>query len=135
MTLIDPNAEAYYIGLMNAAGYRDKDLKKPIIGIVNSWNDVNPGHKPLKELAQYVKEGVWAAGGAPAEFTVPAPCDGMAQLRGMQYVLASRDLIAGSIETMVRPTILTVSSFCVPVIRLSLQCSWQPLPLTCRASF
>lgn len=102
MTLIDPNAEAYYIGLMNAAGYRDKDLKKPIIGIVNSWNDVNPGHKPLKELAQYVKEGVWAAGGAPAEFTVPAPCDGMAQLRGMQYVLASRDLIAGSIETMVR---------------------------------
>lgn len=60
MTLIDPNAEAYYIGLMNAAGYRDKDLKKPIIGIVNSWNDVNPGHKPLKELAQYVKEGVWA---------------------------------------------------------------------------
>ena len=46
MTLIDPNAEAYYIGLMNAAGYRDKDLKKPIIGIVNSWNDVNPGHKP-----------------------------------------------------------------------------------------
>ena len=102
MTLIDPNAEAYYIGLMNAAGYRDKDLKKPTIGIVNSWNDVNPGHKPLKELAQYVKEGVWAAGGAPAEFTVPAPCDGMAQLRGMQYVLASRDLIAGSIETMVR---------------------------------
>lgn len=102
MTLIDPHAEAYYIGLMNAAGYRDKDLKKPIIAIVNSWNDVNPGHKPLKELAQYVKEGVWAAGGAPAEFTVPAPCDGMAQLRGMQYVLASRDLIAGSIETMVR---------------------------------
>lgn len=48
MTLIDPNAEAYYIGLMNAAGYHDKDLKKPIIGIVNSWNDVNPGHKPLK---------------------------------------------------------------------------------------
>ena len=48
MTLIDPNAEAYYIGLMNAAGYRDKDLKKPTIGIVNSWNDVNPGHKPRR---------------------------------------------------------------------------------------
>ena len=102
MSHIDPNAEAYYVGLMNACGYRDKDLHKPIIGIVNSWNEVNPGHKPLKELAQYVKEGVWAAGGAPAEFNVPAPCDGMAQLRGMQYVLPSRDLIAGSIETMVR---------------------------------
>ena len=96
----DANAQAYYIGLMHAAGYRSQDLDKPIIGIVNSWNDVNPGHKPLKELAQYVKEGVWAAGGAPAEFCVPAPCDGMAQLRGMQYVLASRDLIAGSIEAM-----------------------------------
>lgn len=102
MSHINPNAEAYYVGLMNACGYRDKDLHKPIIGIVNSWNEVNPGHKPLKELAQYVKEGVWAAGGAPAEFNVPAPCDGMAQLRGMQYVLPSRDLIAGSIETMVR---------------------------------
>lgn len=102
MSHIDPNAEAYYVGLMNACGYRDKDLHKPIIGIVNSWNEVNAGHKPLKELAQYVKEGVWAAGGAPAEFNVPAPCDGMAQLRGMQYVLPSRDLIAGSIETMVR---------------------------------
>ncbi len=102
MAHIDPNAEAYYVGLMNSVGYRDKDLEKPIIGIVNSWNDVNPGHKPLKELAQYVKEGVWAAGGAPAEFCVPAPCDGMAQLRGMQSVLPSRDLIAGSIECMVR---------------------------------
>lgn len=65
MSHIDPNAEAYYVGLMNACGYRDKDLKKPVIGIVNSWNDVNPGHKALKELVQYVKEGVWAAGGAP----------------------------------------------------------------------
>ncbi len=102
MAHIDPNAEAYYVGLMNSVGYRDKDLKKPIIGIVNSWNDVNPGHKPLKDLAQYVKEGVWAAGGAPAEFCVPAPCDGMAQLRGMQSVLPSRDLIAGSIESMAR---------------------------------
>ena len=102
MAHIDPNAEAYYVGLMNSVGYRDKDLKKPIIGIVNSWNDVNPGHKPLKDLAQYVKEGVWAAGGTPAEFCVPAPCDGMAQLRGMQSVLPTRDLIAGSIECMAR---------------------------------
>jgi dihydroxy-acid dehydratase len=98
----DSMADAYYIGLMGATGYREKDLKKPIIGIVNSWNDVNPGHKPFKELVTYVKEGVWAAGGAPAEFTVPAPCDGMAQLIGMQYILPQRDLIAASIESMAR---------------------------------
>ena len=75
MAHLDKNAEAYYVGLMNASGYRNKDLKKPIIGVVNSWNDVNPGHKPLRELAQYVKEGICAAGGTPAEFCVPAPCD------------------------------------------------------------
>lgn len=98
----DNIAEGYYEGLMNAAGYRDEDLKKPVIGVVNSWNDVNPGHKPFKELVTYVKEGIWAAGGAPAEFGVPAPCDGMAQLRGMQYVLPQRDLIAASIEAMAK---------------------------------
>ena len=98
--LRDNIADGYYEGLMNAAGYRNKDLKKPVIGVVNSWNDVNPGHKPFKELVDYVKEGIWAAGGAPAEFGVPAPCDGMAQLRGMQYVLPQRDLIAASVEAM-----------------------------------
>ena len=95
--------EAYYIGLMGSVGYRKKDISgKPVIGVVNSWNDMNPGHKPLRELAGYVKEGVWAAGGAPAEFCVPAPCDGMAQGEGMHYVLPQRDLIAASIETMVQ---------------------------------
>lgn len=95
--------EAYFIGLMGSVGYRKKDIsEKPIIGIVNSWNDVNPGHKPLREIAGYVKDGVWAAGGTPAEFGVPGPCDGMAQGEGMHYVLPQRDLIAASIETMVQ---------------------------------
>ena len=93
--------EGYYVGLMNACGYRTKDLAKPVIGIVNSFTDVNPGHRAFKELVGYVKEGVWAAGGAPAEFNVPAPCDGMAQGQGMHYILPQRDLIAGSIEAMV----------------------------------
>lgn len=93
--------EAYYIGLMNSVGYRSKDMENPVIGIVNSWNDVNPGHKPLMQLAAYVKEGVWKAGGTPAEFNVPAPCDGMAQGKGMHYILPQRDLIASSIEAMV----------------------------------
>ena len=93
--------EAYYIGLMGSCGYRRKDLRNPVIGIVNSWNDVNPGHKPLKELVNYVKEGIWASGGTPAEFNVPAPCDGMAQGGGMHYILPQRDLIAASAEAMV----------------------------------
>ncbi len=99
---MNESTNAYYVGLMGAAGYRRKDLKKKVIGIVNSWNDVNPGHKPFRELVQYVKEGVWAAGGTPAEFCVPAPCDGMAQLIGMQYVLPQRDLIAASAEAMAK---------------------------------
>jgi dihydroxy-acid dehydratase len=93
--------EAYYRGLMHSVGYRRSDLDKPQIAVVNSWTEVNPGHQPLRELAQRVKEGIWAAGGCPSEFGVPAPCDGMAQGAGMHYILPQRDLIAGSIEAMV----------------------------------
>ena len=94
--------EAYYRGLMHAVGYRRSDLDKPQIAVVNSWTDVNPGHQPLKELGQRVKEGIWAAGGSPGEVMVPAPCDGMAQGPGMHYILPQRDLIAASVEAMVR---------------------------------
>ncbi|MBW1695393.1 MAG: dihydroxy-acid dehydratase [Deltaproteobacteria bacterium] len=94
--------EAYYRGLMHAVGFRSKDLDKPQIAVVNSWTDVNPGHQPLKALSDRVKEGIWAAGGCPAEFNVPAPCDGMAQGPGMHYILPQRDLIAASIEAMAR---------------------------------
>lgn len=94
--------EAYYVGLMNACGFRTQDLERPVIGIVNSYTDVNPGHKPLRELAQAVREGILLAGATPAEFNIPAPCDGMAQGGGMHYILPQRDLIAGSIESMVR---------------------------------
>ena len=99
---IDDRTQAYYVGLMHACGYSEKDLRHPVIGIVNSFTDANPGHKPLRELAQYVKDGVWAAGGTPAEFCVPAPCDGMAQGLGMHYILPERDLIAGAAEGMAR---------------------------------
>lgn len=98
----DEQTQGYYVGLMQACGYCDEDLRKPVIGIVNSYTDANPGHKPLRELARYVSEGVWAGGGTPAEFNVPAPCDGMAQGAGMHYILPSRDLIAGAAESMVR---------------------------------
>ena len=94
--------EAYYRGLMHSAGYRSKDLDKPMVAVVNSWTDVNPGHLPFKYLVDRVKEGIWAAGGTPGEFNVPAPCDGIAQGAGMHYILPQRDLIAGSIEAMVK---------------------------------
>lgn len=99
---INTITEAYYSGLMSSCGFRRKDIDKPIIGIVNSWTDVNPGHEPLAKLAGHVREGIWSNGGAPAEFNVPAPCDGMAQGSGMHYVLVQRDLIASSIESMVK---------------------------------
>jgi len=94
--------EAYYRGLMHSVGYRSKDLEKPLIAVVNSWTEVNPGHLPLKYLAERVKEGIWAAGGTPGEFNVPAPCDGIAQGPGMYYILRQRDLIASSVEAMVK---------------------------------
>ncbi len=94
--------DAYYTGLMGASGYGCEELKNPVIGIVNSWTEANPGHKPLQELAAYVKEGIWSAGGTPVEFNVPAPCDGIAQGSGMYFVLPQRDLIAASIEAMVK---------------------------------
>lgn len=93
--------EAYCRALMHASGYRDEDLDKPLIAVVNSWTEVNPGHKHLRQLAEVVKEGIRAAGGAPGEFNVPAPCDGIAQGAGMHYVLPQRDLIAASVEAMI----------------------------------
>jgi dihydroxy-acid dehydratase len=83
-------------------GYTRDDLKKPLIGIVNSFNEIIPGHIHLRDLAQAAKLGVAAAGGTPVEFPVIGICDGIAMNHdGMKYPLASRELIADSIETMV----------------------------------
>jgi dihydroxy-acid dehydratase len=94
--------EAYYRGLMHSVGYRRVDIEKPQIAVVNSWTEVNPGHLPLRDLGNRVKEGIWAGGGSPGEFNVPAPCDGMAQGPGQRYILPQRDLICASIEAMVK---------------------------------
>ena len=99
--LFDGLHGAYPRALYRAMGYQDDDFKKPLIGIVNSWNEVNPGHFHLRQLAEWVKQGVWEAGGMPAEFNTVAPCDGIAQGRGMHYILPLRDVIAASIELMV----------------------------------
>ncbi|MBI4833043.1 MAG: dihydroxy-acid dehydratase, partial [Candidatus Lindowbacteria bacterium] len=92
--------DTYRRALYKAAGYSDEDLKKPLIAVANSWSEMNPGHRHLRETAERVKEGIWEAGGMPAEFNTIGPCDGIAQGRGMRYVLPSRDVVAASIELM-----------------------------------
>ncbi len=88
--------------LFKAMGYTDEQLKKPLVGIVNSFNEIIPGHIHLNQIARAVKDGVLAAGGTPIEFNTIGICDGIAMgHEGMKYSLASRELIADSIESMV----------------------------------
>lgn len=85
-----------------SAGACYEDLDRPIIAVVNTWNDIVPGHAPLRELAEHVKRGIFQAGGTPLEFNTIAICDGITQGHcGMNYVLPSRELIADSVETMI----------------------------------
>ena len=93
-------AGAYPRSLYRAMGFGDADFERPLIGIANSWSEVNPGHYHLRQLAEWVKEGVRQAGGMPVEFNTVAPCDGIAQGRGMHYILPTRDAIAASVELM-----------------------------------
>lgn len=91
---------AYPRALYRAMGFGDDDFNKPLIGIANSWSETNPGHIHLRQLAAWVKEGVHEAGGMAVEFNVAAPCDGVAQGRGMHYILPLRDIVAASVELM-----------------------------------
>jgi dihydroxy-acid dehydratase len=87
--------------LCKAMGYTDDELKRPIIGIANSANEVIPGHKHLHEIAEAVKAGIMMAGGTPMEFSTIGVCDGIAMgHEGMKYSLISRELIADSVEIM-----------------------------------
>ena len=87
--------------LFHANGFGPEDLKKPLIGICNAFNEVVPGHIHLREIAEAAKLGVAAAGGTPIEFPAIGVCDGIAMGHtGIKYSLASRELIADSIEAM-----------------------------------
>jgi dihydroxy-acid dehydratase len=86
-----------------ACGWTFDDLEKPIIAIANSWNEFNHGHMPQRELAERIKEGVRSAGGLPLEFNTIAPCDALAQgTESMKYILPNREIIADSVEGMLR---------------------------------
>lgn len=87
--------------LFHAMGYSNEDLSKPLIGVVNAFNEIIPGHIHLREIAQAVKLGVAAAGGTPIEFPAIGVCDGIAMGHdGMKFSLSSRELICDSIEAV-----------------------------------
>jgi len=87
--------------LLNALGFVSEELDRPMIGVVNSFNEIVPGHMHLNEITDCVKAGIRLAGGTPVEFPCIAVCDGIAMNHsGMKYSLASRELIADSIEVM-----------------------------------
>ncbi len=89
--------------LLRACGLKDEDMNKPFIGVANSFCEVVPGHVHLNRVAKTVKEAVRAAGGVPFEFNTLAVCDGIAMGHtGMKYSLASREIVADTVETMVR---------------------------------
>lgn len=89
--------------LFKAMGYTDEEIKRPLIGVVNSRNDIVPGHIHLDNIAEAVKAGIRMAGGTPVEFGCIGICDGIAMgHEGMKYSLASRELIADSCEAMGR---------------------------------
>lgn len=89
--------------MLKAIGFTDEDLRKPIIGIANTWLETMPCNYNLRELAAYVKEGIREAGGTPMEFNTIAISDGVTMgTEGMKASLVSRDLIADSIELIGR---------------------------------
>ena len=89
--------------LMKALGLTDEEIKRPMIGVVNSQNEIVPGHIHLDNIARAVKDGIRIAGGTPIEVPAIAVCDGIAMgHEGMKYSLVSRELIADSVEIMAK---------------------------------
>ena len=93
--------QAPHRSLFHALGMTEEELKKPLVGIVSSYNEIVPGHMNLDKIVEAVKLGVAMAGGTPVVFPAIAVCDGIAMgHQGMKYSLVTRDLIADSTECM-----------------------------------
>ena len=93
--------KAPHRSLFKAMGLTDEEIRRPMVGIANSANEIIPGHIHLDKIAEAVKAGVRLAGGTPIEFCTIGVCDGIAMNHeGMKYSLASRELIADSVEIM-----------------------------------
>lgn len=98
---------AAHRSLLYALGLTEEELDRPFIGVVNSFNELVPGHVHLRELTEQVKIGIRMAGGVPFEFPAIAVCDGLAMNHeGMRYSLISRDTIADSCEIMLSAHVL-----------------------------
>ena len=101
-TIVDGFSNAPHRSLYHALGLTKEELERPLIGIVNSYNEIVPGHMNIDKIVEAVKAGVRLAGGTPVEFPAIAVCDGIAMGHiGMKYSLVTRDLIADSTESMV----------------------------------
>src|SRR5690606_3919058 len=102
-TLVEGRDRAHARAMLRAVGLSDEDFQKPLIGIANTWAETTPCNYHLRELAEAVKQGVREAGGTPLEFNTVVVSDGITMgTEGMKTSLVSRDLIADSIELMVR---------------------------------
>ena len=100
--LYDGLERAAHRALLYSVGFTEEDFGKPLVAVVNSWNEIVPGHIHLRSLAEAVKGGIREGGGIPIEFNTIAICDGLCQGHiGMSYPLPSREVIADSIELMV----------------------------------
>lgn len=93
---------AGFRSFLRADGLTSDDLKRPLIAVVNSWTEIVPGHRHLRDLSQAVKEGIIRGGGTPLETNTIAICDGITEgTVGMRYVLPSREVIADAVEVVV----------------------------------
>ncbi|MCK4323735.1 MAG: dihydroxy-acid dehydratase, partial [Armatimonadetes bacterium] len=92
----------YARALYRATGLDDRDFQRPLIAVVNSFSEAVPGHAHLPRVAEWVKQAIHEAGGTPVEFNTVAACDGICQGAGMHYILPMREVIAASVELMLR---------------------------------
>ena len=99
--IVEGSERVHHRGLLRSLGLTGRDLKKPFVGVVNTWSEIHPGHVHLRELGQEVKQGVLSAGGLPFEVNTIALCDGVCQAHeGMRWALPSREIIADSMEAV-----------------------------------
>jgi dihydroxy-acid dehydratase len=106
-TLTDGAHRAGARAMLRAAGLKDEDFSKPLIGIANTWIEIGPCNYHLRELAQHVRDGIRAAGGTPLEFNTVSISDGITMgTEGMRASLVSREVIADSIELVARGNLM-----------------------------
>ena len=124
--------KAPHRSLLSALGITEREMERPFIGVVNSKNDFVPGHQHLGEIGEAVKAGIRSGGGVPFEFQTIAVCDGIAMNHsGMKYSLASRELIADSVEVMIRAHPMDALVFipnCDKVVPGMLIAACRPIP-------